>query len=64
MVPYSDFVCQIHSISFEAHDPRLLPFLGEISSEESAAGRGMLKALVCTRAVTTSLARSGWHVIY
>lgn len=28
------------------HDPRLRPFLGEISSEEAHAGRGMLTALV------------------
>lgn len=46
MVPYSDFVRQIRSIDLEPHDPRLPPFLGEISSEESTAGRGMLTALI------------------
>ena len=46
MIPYSDFVKQIRAISLEPHDPRLAHFLGEISSEESTAGRGMLTALV------------------
>jgi len=47
MIPYSDFVQQVRSISFEgAHDPRLRHFLGEISSGEARAGRGMLTALV------------------
>jgi len=46
MIPYSEFVGHIHSITLEAHDPRLRHFLGEISSEEAAAGRGMLTALV------------------
>ena len=46
MIPYSEFVTNIHSISIEYHDPRLFHFLGEISAEESAAGRGMLTALV------------------
>jgi hypothetical protein len=46
MIPYSEFVKQIRSISLEYHDPRLFHFLGEISSEESAASRGMLTALV------------------
>ncbi len=46
MIPYSDFVKKIHSIQIEHHDPRLFHFLGEVSAEESAAGRGMLTALV------------------
>lgn len=46
MIPYSEFVQNIQAISLEAHDPRLREFLGEISAEESAAGRGMLTALV------------------
>jgi hypothetical protein len=46
MIPYSTFVQKIKAITIEAHDPRLPHFLGEISSEESAAGRGMLTALV------------------
>lgn len=46
MIPYSTFVQKLKSISMEAHDPRLPHFLGEIASEESAAGRGMLTALV------------------
>ena len=46
MVPYSEFVKEIHSIQLEHFDPRLFHFLGEISTEESAAGRGMLSALV------------------
>ncbi len=47
MIPYSEFIQHIHSISFDgAHDPRLRHFLGEISSAEAHAGRGMLTALV------------------
>lgn len=47
MVPYSEFIRQIHSISFDGpHDLRLRPFLGEISQSEERAGRGMLTALV------------------
>jgi len=46
MIPYSEFVTKIHSIRIDYHDPRLFHFLGEISAEESSAGRGMLTALV------------------
>ena len=46
MIPYSEFVRRIRSIQIEHDDPRLAHFLGEISSEESTAGRGMLTALV------------------
>lgn len=46
MIPYSQLVRQIKSIKIEAHDPRLFHMLGEISSEEDAAGRGMLTVLV------------------
>jgi hypothetical protein len=45
-VPYSKFVKELHSIQLEPHDPRLAHLLGEISTEEYAAGRGMLSALV------------------
>lgn len=47
MISYSEFITLIKSINFEdAHDSRLRHFLGEISSDESRAGRGMLTALV------------------
>jgi molybdopterin synthase catalytic subunit len=46
MIPYSDLVKQINSIKLDAHDPRLFHMLGEISSEEDAAGRGMLSVVV------------------
>ena len=47
MIPYSEFIQHVNSISFEGpHDPRLRHFLGEISSAEAHAGRGMLTALV------------------
>jgi hypothetical protein len=46
MIPYSEFVARINSLTLEPHDPRLRFLLGEISSEESRAGRGMLTALV------------------
>jgi hypothetical protein len=45
-IAYSDFVKKLHSIHLEHRDPRLFQFLGEISAEEDAAGRGMLTALV------------------
>ena len=46
MIPYSELVAGIQSISFGSHDPRFFHFLGEISAEESQAGRGMMTALV------------------
>ena len=46
MIPYSEFVGRIRSITLQAHDPRLAHFLEEISMEENSAGRGMLTALV------------------
>jgi hypothetical protein len=46
MIPYSEFVQRIRSIQIEHDDPRLAHSLDEISSNESAAGRGMLTALV------------------
>ena len=45
-IPYSELVTHIDAISVEAHDPRLFHLLGEISTEEDAAGRGMLTAIV------------------
>jgi hypothetical protein len=38
MIAYSDLVSKIHA--FASHDPRLFHLLGQISSEEDAAGRG------------------------
>lgn len=46
MIPYSDLATKIKSIRVEAHDQRLFHLLGEISSEEDAAGRGMLSVIV------------------
>lgn len=46
MMPYSELVEHISAINFDAHDTRLFHLLGEISTEEDAAGRGMLSALV------------------
>lgn len=46
MMTYSDLVREIRSISLQPHDPRLFHFLGEISSEEDRAGRGLLTVLV------------------
>lgn len=46
MITYSNFVQRLSAITIEAHDPRLAHFLEEITSEESAAERGMLTALV------------------
>jgi hypothetical protein len=46
MIPYSDLVAGIKTVQLEAHDQRLFHLLGEISSEEDAAGRGMLSVVV------------------
>jgi hypothetical protein len=45
-IPYSELVDEIKTIDIEAHDPRLFHLLGEISTEEERAGRGMLTAIV------------------
>lgn len=45
-IAYSELVAQITALHLEAHDNRLFHFLGEVSSEEDAAGRGMLTAIV------------------
>jgi hypothetical protein len=46
MIPYSDLAAKLKSIRLEAHDQRLFHLLGEVSSEEDAAGRGMLSVVV------------------
>src|SRR5207302_11211158 len=46
MIAYSDLVKEIRSINLAAHDPRLFHLLGEISSDEDSAGRGMLTVVV------------------
>ena len=43
---YSDLVQEITSIKFQAHDFTLFHLLGQASTEESQAGRGMLTAVV------------------
>lgn len=45
-IAYSELVARITKVQMEAHDPRLFHLLGEISSEEDDAGRGMLTAIV------------------
>lgn len=46
MMPYSELVGKIKSVHFEAHDQRLFHLLGELSTEDDAAGRGMLSVIV------------------
>jgi len=46
MMPYSELAQLIQSIQVEAHDQRLFHLLGEISTEEDDAGRGMLSVIV------------------
>src|SRR5216117_1036645 len=46
MIPYSAPAAKIKAVHLEAHDQRLFPLLGEVSSEEYAAGRGMLSVVV------------------
>lgn len=45
-ITYSELAQEIHSFHFEPHDFRLFGLIGEISTEESDAGRGMLSAVV------------------
>ena len=45
-ISYSDLVGQLKSVTLEPHDSRLNQLLCDVSSEESAAGRGMLSVLV------------------
>lgn len=50
MITYSELVQHIRSITIGPHDPRLDHLLGEISSDENTAGRGMLTVLVVHKA--------------
>lgn len=43
---YSELVNRLNAISIDPHDLRLGNLLAEISTEEDAAGRGMLSAIV------------------
>jgi hypothetical protein len=43
---YTDLCGEIRAILFDPYDQRLAHLLGEISTEEDAAGRGMLTAVV------------------
>jgi len=46
MMPYSELVSKMTTISLEAYDQRLFHLLGEVSIEEDTAGRGMLTVIV------------------
>lgn len=46
LIAYSELVADIKALKLEPRDPRLFALLGEISTEETAAGRGMLTAVV------------------
>lgn len=46
MIPYSELVSRIRTISLEPHSFALANMLGQISTEEDAAGRGMLTVIV------------------
>jgi hypothetical protein len=45
-IAYSDLAREIRSAMFAAHDQRLFHLIGEISTDENAAGRGMLSVIV------------------
>ena len=47
-ITYSELVVQLTSVTLEYFKDPLFHLLGEISEEESAAGRGMLSAMVVT----------------
>ena len=46
MIPYSDLVRGITAVNFAAHDQILFHLIGEISTAEDAADRGMLSVVV------------------
>ena len=46
MMPYSELVSQVTAISLEPNSYALADMLGEISTEEDSAGRGMLSVIV------------------
>lgn len=46
MISYSELAQLIQVVSLEAHDQRLFHLIGEISTEEDEAGRGMLSVIV------------------
>lgn len=46
MMPYSELASQITSITMEANSYALAALLGEISTDEDTAGRGMLSVIV------------------
>lgn len=46
MIPYSELTSQVKSINMDPESYALAAMLGEISSEENAAGRGMLSVIV------------------
>jgi hypothetical protein len=46
LIAYSDLAAMITQAPLEPHDRRFFHFLGEISSEEDEAGRGLLTVLV------------------
>ena len=46
LIPYSDLVAGIRSLDLEPQGDRLAHLLGEISTAEHAAGRGMLTVVV------------------
>lgn len=45
-IRYGELVKLVGAVDFEANDQRLFHILGEVSTEEARAGRGMLSALV------------------
>ena len=45
-IPYTDLVAQVKAIDLPRNSPALWNMLGEISTEEGAAGRGMLTVIV------------------
>lgn len=47
-ITYSDLTSQLRSVKLEPNQYALFEILGEISSEEHKAGRGMLTAVVIT----------------
>ena len=52
VISYTDLSARVTAVPLDAHSPLLPHILGEVSTEENVAGRGMLTVLVVRRGET------------
>lgn len=46
MIPYSELLASLKTMRLEAHDQRLFNLLGDVSTDEDNASRGLLSVIV------------------